>query len=1174
MDELDNFKLDQNSEKSSSRDLRQPNTKRGCCFTFCFILLSLITIAVLSLTLFLKRLINFQIKQGVLKQVILTPDNVNHWGNVPGSFDIKVTRNISMLNWTNPGAVTTLTSNTSKTLPEFKLTDSVILRERSNVSDLKSLHNGEQVSFTNVYNLTIEEDLEMEKNDKQGNKTSNSAKNVKNTLDNEVTIPNVYAFAVWRNSKIAKIQHRALATFGSLYLGFIQDDTIYMQGVTAAINILFMSKDTTFETVYNRYLQHSGLPQPDALRLYEDSVYGWRYPGLRKFWFQAQIRGHDSQDFINLRLYFGLTTLQLTNLLKSVKPDIDFAQMAIKNSFNCPKIPCDSGYLTKIQLASQNVSENAPGKAASPSAKFSNMTVYGYPEITYYFSEVFAKKISNDSEYRKAAHFSLKQLDTWLAHDGDLCAKSWSSLIHYTNIDDFFAAGQKFDETQDLSSFESILERFLMQSTHQARIVYEYLKYMATDFAEIEEGDFNLSAKTDFFVAGIRKLWEEDLRGLIKPTLLEEALKSLSSSALHEYSCKQSIALSSPRINISALSRPVCSSSDSFVDEFVGDLVEFCQNRTTAAFNKTFKNYNMKRMHARMLCQQSADNPKSLAGILASIEAKLAKHFNCSNPAYCGNQELTVMQWVNSSVTLAPPSFLNAKKYPKSKSLKNWFPKKIKSEFEFEALYPSITRPPIEKAVKSFFWRGWFSIPQVIRGIGEARKGNFSVLKNFLMMENDLEGFEGYLNSFVIEYMFGGNSVTATVKELLFGYKSPIVEYIKTIPAIKGGDPSVKTETQLMPNPVQITEIRHTGKGNISLIDQYQQLNGLGYINKEQPYYNGNITTTRLVNPWREEVPMAGSDNLYQPGLGPNSSILGFASDNCIIAESVFEKEVIDQKFGLVSNRFKLSDSSLENSAKNPKNRKYFMDVYSGAWNLSSVNRAPMYVSRMFFANVSEGVGQKVSILNSDGSPVVYGEDDGLYLEVQKQTGVPTRVHLDVQISVELPSDELFDFPKNTLLPLFIVKREMKGLTADQTRLIFGPLLLANGVIVWGRIVGFVVSLGLFLILVMLFCCAQCRRGARSKIIRGDLSRAANMKVYSKNDGLTDTRSQYGSNDDQSYFLEDSDGKIVKNTKKRLEEAEKKMRKKREAAGFGMTSQLIGDGSDEEEMTLNDQSTF
>ena len=94
----------------------------------------------------------------------------------------------------------------------------------------------------------------------------------------------------------------------------------------------------------------------------------------------------------------------------------------------------------------------------------------------------------------------------WFEHPDFGCTKSWSVLLHPTNMRNFIETGQKFNDfmtenkgAKDFTIFDDLISRFKLESTYQARVLYEWLNYLGGTFATVTSMDTELTLRTTFF---------------------------------------------------------------------------------------------------------------------------------------------------------------------------------------------------------------------------------------------------------------------------------------------------------------------------------------------------------------------------------------------------------------------------------------------------------------------------------------------------------------------------------------------------------------------------------------------------------------------------------------------------------------------------------------------------
>lgn len=977
--------------------------------------------------IFTGKIISSLIRKGLKDQVVLKSSNVDSWGNIPGKYGLEVKRKIFFFDWTNSDSYALKDEK-----PNFKLVEPVTLREMNEISDIKEDTGNDRIRFNLTYNLT---ELNEGEND--------------DPYKQEITIPNLYAFGVWDTSKNLDVPSKAMTTLGSLYIGLLQDNVTYLATLAVGVDqIFFAGALGHFDNVYAKYFQNAGVDQTKAREIFDDDIMGFGDANTRKYWIQAAVRGLESPDSVHLSQYFNLRNNQLVSIFENLNKGIQAVKIALKNGYQCPGDECDSNFLTLVQLASQNITKYPPSGPSIISIVDTNATAFGYPEISYFFDEVFVKNISPDPIYQKDTNFTLKQMMTLLNMTETGCAKVESTLLHPTNIHVMMQAGFNFEKSGNIQDFSNIVDRFELNNVYQARILFEYLKYLATNFSTVDSQDFELTLRAQFFAQGAIPIWQFAIDNL-KSTIVNYLAFQMAKT--QKLDCKTSLTLSSPNIDPVQLS-VFCMAG--FDQTTINRLFDWCGNQTTSNFNNIFGEYKFKKLSVSLLCTQDSDTG-SFAYFYDQVHAALSKNYNCQHAEYCTGHELIAKQWINGTITSNPPTEIQDK-FPAADSLSKWFPQVIPSPFEFSVIGQGLDKIGVKEANKFLFWENAFAQAVIVKGISEARGGKTDFLKQKLF-QTDVKAFEDYMNNFIIDLIFGGMSVKSTVKEFIEGYTSPLMQNIQETNPIIGGDPSVDPTVSLVPKITVLDNTRNTGAGTLKDVDQFTKINDLEYINLISPFFDGNKTTTMIVNPWKIQDKLKGSDNIYPSGLDTKSSPIAYISDLCRYGYTEFKKKVKNEKYGLESYRFAITDKTTQNGYDNPENEKYYMNVYNGAFNLTSVQKTPIFVTKLFMNLLNESIVEKISMVDSQSNPVQFNEDtDDVFLELEPITGIPTRINLDLQTNVEVPFDTLFTKSKETIFPVFMVRRDMDTLSDDQINNIFGDVIKALNFTLYLRI-GFIV---------------------------------------------------------------------------------------------------------------------
>ena len=109
-------------------------------------------------------------------------------------------------------------------------------------------------------------------------------------------------------------------------------------------------------------------------------------------------------------------------------------------------------------------------------------------------------------------------------HSATGCSKADYTLLSPGNIEILFEAGELFDKTKDINSFnDALVAQFQLNNKYQARILYEYSKYIASDFATCDTGDWELSLRAQFFTQPLISGWQ-----FLKDNLLQDLITKIA----------------------------------------------------------------------------------------------------------------------------------------------------------------------------------------------------------------------------------------------------------------------------------------------------------------------------------------------------------------------------------------------------------------------------------------------------------------------------------------------------------------------------------------------------------------------------------------------------------------------------------------------------------------------
>ena len=803
----------------------------------------------------------------------MTPENYNQWGSVPGKYNLNVTRNVTVFNYENPKEL----ADTSKP-PTFKLTKSAFLQELNIISEISTPITN-RIQFNDNYVLNPIDDGQTAQN-----------------MQDLATIPNVYALGVW---DIAKNYDRSTWSFnalGQLVLSLLADDVTYMSTLAQGVFTQAPFSEQKYSSFKSKICNPVKIPLDDVhcKAIFEDPNMGFNQNTTIKYWVQASYRGVNSQDAFMLADYFDLEPSQVADIIKEdsvLKGAINAIKETLmgQGGYTCKdvskgvvgdkNVECTSAFLAYQQLADQSITKKPPAGPAFDSLTMAgNSTAMGYMEISYYRDSVFLNTTIKNEETTQEemdgykVSFTLDQTAMWFEHPDFGCTKSWSVLLHPMNMRNFIETGQKFNDymddnngAKDFSIFDDLIQRFKLDSVYQARVLFEWLNYLGGTFATVTSMDTELTLRTTFFQQGAVQVWQ-GLLSLLKPTLLSEMMVIQENKIQGD--CATAVSESSPSTSQDTIDKYCKNGFD--VKNTLATAV-FYLRPSKAVYEQTLQKYGFTFQQAKNLINTNDETVGSMAYIIETSETALASHYSCGADNHCSEAELISMQWFKSKVSTSLPDGFDPERFPAGDSVQPWFPKLIPSPFEYKALSPELTPPTPEQAIQLLFWDKFFAPTILTKAIGDAQKKgkdqSFEALKKDLFVsEKDFPNFVKYVNNFILEVAFGGQTVTATIEELIFGYKSPLLDQIQKTNPLMGGDPTADPVIALSPQYFNLTQQRNTGAEVLTEVDQYTMISGHSYINCPMKVYNGNDTYWTYINPWAEEVQVEGSDNLFPSG--------------------------------------------------------------------------------------------------------------------------------------------------------------------------------------------------------------------------------------------------------------------------------------------------------------------
>lgn len=1046
-------------------------TKTKGCFWCGFITQSLFAVAFIAIGAFFGPITDYVIDSQVKGQVYLTKENKGNWGEIPGDHNLHVTRNISLFNFTNPEEVWRGTAT-----PKFQTTPELTFKEIQQVENITMSDNKEFIAFDQT--LSMEEDMQDEQ--------------LRSWLDRTVSIPNLAALGAWQTIKNYNASSVAYSTFAGVMTALQRDDTlIYAASSTAVWYVLVKDKETAYIEFFNKA---QNLRDETKERLWSDPNFGFNSSNAMKPWIKAAYLGITSNDAIMLKNHFQLTMGQMLQLLNVLIKEVDAIRDTLVSNFSCKKTGCTSKELLALQWATQGVSNDPPIATipANPSLCQLNSTVFGYPEFSYYKSEVFMKKeeIVNSSDFSKYKDAGInletaKKL-TAISLDPKNPVKDEDTLNHKYNMKVLFDHGSKYDETEDLNLLLPIVERFGVDDVYVARILWAYLKYLVSDFAT---NGFNLTSGAKGTIAEMQheEVWDkyhDEIHIFVKSRMLKNTLDK------DEISCKKLIKNSSPMTSDQTLDQFCDGENDKITHELMKDLVDYCFWQNPEKFQKyNMAKYGFTGPQIKLLCGNEAVNSNNepyfpsdptkrmFEQYLQQINREMSSSYKCVQASHCTRREVIAQQWASSGITTMPNPILDL---PITDSIVDWITEDNMKGYRFEipafAKIYNITAPIIslENALKLVNFDVMLSPLSTGKAIAEYSINGNNTWSAETFFFPDGKVFDEYTKYAIVDGFFNGFTLNMSIRDTIFGFHNEPLQKLKDHPPNLGGDPTVDSNPIMLKLHETLHQTRFTGFSDEKMNGQFASWNNYTYVTFNQSTFNGNETYIDYVSPWGDKVPIKGGDNLMGPNLSENSVPTIFQSDFYRTFDFNYVKDCKYSDGNLSAKRYKIDNKAFRAGSVDFNNNKFYQYVYDGAFNQTSIFRAPVFLTKRYFLDANQSLYDKIEMYDQNMQVLNKSNDDDIIVDIQDRTGVPLHADVYIQLSIDVPQDEQFNSKGNTLYPIFYLRRSLT-LNEEQIQDLFGPLMLIQNHGLLIRIIVLCIG-GLFLLgCIMFFICVRRR---------------------------------------------------------------------------------------------------
>lgn len=649
-----------------------------------------------------------------------------------------------------------------------------------------------------------------------------------------------------------------------------------------------------------------------------------------------------------------------------------------------------------------------------------NNTFIGFTELSYFYQQYFLVNISSAPEYQGLSLTNDECLKLFQWVPPGLIVNTTSTLMHPINLNILFDNGILFDADQDISHFVPVKLRMGLQSEYMVRVIYEWCKYLAANYNNVWSGDWAFGQKTGFSSLELGLNFGK-LTSTLKPILQANMTYSILQQS--GYTCNEVVTATEPSISPIKLAS-FCPSGFSLAN--LQSLFVFCSDQSTTNYlEHKAKFFGFTEKEMKQMCDKTSKKPM-MGFFINTMEAQMASQYNCINQ-YCSSYQIAALQAANSAITLNPPAGVTQKP---TLTITDWLPKDFPIPFEVQYFLNKTNRlgqlaplTPLQ-AMTVFNPNALFANLPTIRSMAESRSGNFAYAQKTIPF-NDSTLIEPYVNYIVIELFFKGVTYQATMEQILNGFKPPLLELVKYLPPLLGGDPSTDPFVALNQNNTLLVQTRNTGNDNFTKAGTYYATNGVPMVNYLKPMWNGVTVTNQALSPWSEDVPFQGGDNGFTPKSGKNSVEYGYLSDLYRTIPSSYSSTQV-KSTGLTTMTYWTQDSAFYDKGQCPDNAKYYQDKYTGAFNYTKAQQAPVFITNLLFNQFNQSVSDQIVFLNSEGQVVQYTDDLRSSIEIEPRSGIPVNLVVNLQTNVDISSDNLFATRSSLMCPLFMLRRTMQ----------------------------------------------------------------------------------------------------------------------------------------------------
>eukprot|EP00828_Plagiopyla_frontata_P034111 TRINITY_DN4434_c0_g1_i6.p1 TRINITY_DN4434_c0_g1~~TRINITY_DN4434_c0_g1_i6.p1 ORF type:complete len:592 (-),score=80.16 TRINITY_DN4434_c0_g1_i6:209-1828(-) len=439
---------------------------------------------------------------------------------------------------------------------------------------------------------------------------------------------------------------------------------------------------------------------------------------------------------------------------------------------------------------------------------------------------------------------------------------------------------------------------------------------------------------------------------------------------------------------------------------------------------------------------------------ISQFQKTISKTYNCTSPSYCMPQELSFKQWAACSITQNLPPLPYFSQTDAVLSIADWnlnqfggskYPEPtavIKRRYGIDISFS-------EKQAKGFFnykVGGLLNVYQLQYFVELAYEVNYSQNVELIKKLNDIFGVDSkqalalyqYVTNIIIEYFYGGMTVTKTPEEFLMGYEDKSKLLLSTMPMLAGGLNDTTLQYYILKNNTERVSIQNsssytynqlnTGIVNLNQIRQIITYQGQLVINVLYLINNGIKIIGNYSSPWKTNITLDGTDGFSFPSMFNTNS-----NKSPVLLKNIpFDtlKYFDDGKYRNIllehSGKSDVLDYDCYKyiySAKNTELNDTFYTDMEGSFNLTTITSNPVIITAPYFANMDlkKEISQNITF-NLTEAQIFQTPSTESYFLVEPFTGLTLERQISNQY-VAYVNHNFFDktyISSPTLFPLYI----------------------------------------------------------------------------------------------------------------------------------------------------------